>query len=68
MQSMRQTELQEIGWDNRHGGRMDEWSSKSPCNKGTEHMPAGNKNSQSLLSAMYITERSLRTEFYCLHT
>lgn len=26
-QSTRQTELQEVGWDNRHGRRVDEWSS-----------------------------------------
>jgi len=33
---------------------MDEWSSerKGPWNKGTEHVPAGNKNSQSLLLAV----------------
>lgn len=28
----------------------------------TEHMAAGNRNSQSLLSAMYLTERCLKTQ------
>lgn len=34
--SVRQRELQKVVWDNSHGGRMEEWSSrrKSPWNKG----------------------------------
>lgn len=63
-QSMRQTEPQEIGRDNRHGGRMDEWSSqrRSTWSKELSICQRVMKIA-SLLLAVHIREGSLRIHF-----
>lgn len=53
-QSMRQRELQKIAWDNRHRGRMEEWSSRR----------------KSLWNNLNTCQKAVRTAspYYQLHT